>query len=316
MFEEKISNNIHQFELMLDDKNLIIKIGEFANQADGSCTVQCGGTVVLSTAVLGKIREGIDFFPLSVEYEEKFYAAGKIKGSRFIKREGRATDEAITSARLIDRSIRPLFDDQIKNDVQIISTILSFDQVNDPDVLSIVATSVALSVSNIPWNGPIAGVRIGKIDDKLIINPSYEDRKKSEIDLVISAKDNRVTMIEGGAKETKEEKIIEAIKFSQQYISKIDNLIKEIQEKIGKPKNLEILKEAEEKKIEKEELKQKAQTFLDKEIESALFSQSINTKEGRKEAITLLKKIRGRIRSARNRKRKNWQDIRNDEKND
>lgn len=294
MFEEKKSDGVHQFELEIDGKNLIIKIGEFANQADGSCVVQCGGTVVLATAVLGKIRDGIDFFPLSVEYEEKFYAAGKIKGSRFIKREGRATDDAITSARLIDRSIRPLFDDQIKNEVQIISTILSFDQVNDPDTLSIIAASVALSISNIPWSGPVAGARVGMIDNKFIINPSYDDRKKSELDLVIAAKNGRVTMIEGGAKEIKEEKAIEAIQFSQQYISKIDHLIQEIQEKIGKPKNLEILKEDEEKKIEREELRQKAQNFLDKEIEGALFTQSINTKEGRKEAIALLREKLGK----------------------
>jgi len=294
MFEEKTSDSIHKFELEIGGENLIIKIGEFANQADGSCTVQYGGTVVLATAVLGKIREGIDYFPLLVEYEEKFYAAGKIKGSRFIKREGRATDEAVASARLIDRSIRPLFDEQIKNDVQVISTILSFDQVNDPDVLSIIAASVALSISNIPWDGPIAGIRIGIIDNEWIINPSYEERQKSELDLVIASKNGRVTMIEGGAKEIKEEKVIEAIQFSQEFLSKINDLIQEIQKKIGKPKNLEILKENEEKKAEKEELKQKVQIFLDKELEPALFTQTIETKEGRKEAIILLKEKLGK----------------------
>ena len=288
MFEEK--NSIQSFELEVGGKNLIIKIGEFANQANGSCTVQCGGTVVLATAVLGKVREGMDYFPLLVEYEEKFYAAGKIKGSRFIKREGRATDSAITSARLIDRSIRPLFDERIKNDVQIISTILSFDQVNDPDVLSIVATSVALSISDIPWNGPIAGVRVGMIDNEFIINPSYEDRKKSEIDIVVATRGNRVTMLEGEAKEAKEAKVIEAIQFSQKYVSEINQCIQTIQEKIGKPKNIEILKEDESKKVEKEELQQKVQLFLDKELENALFVQTIGTKEGRKEAIALLRK--------------------------
>lgn len=288
MFEEK--NSIQSFELEVGGKNLIIKIGEFANQANGSCTVQCGGTVVLATAVLGKVREGMDYFPLLVEYEEKFYAAGKIKGSRFIKREGRATDSAITSARLIDRSIRPLFDERIKNDVQIISTILSFDQVNDPDVLSIVATSAALSISDIPWNGPIAGVRVGMIDNEFIINPSYEDRKKSEIDIVVATRGNRVTMLEGEAKEAKEAKVIKAIQFSQKYVSEINQCIQTIQEKIGKPKNIEILKEDESKKVEKEELQQKVQLFLDKELENALFVQTIGTKEGRKEAIALLRK--------------------------
>ncbi len=290
MFEEKNADLIQKFELEIGERNLIIKINEFANQANGSCTVQCGGTVILATTVMSKnTREGIDFFPLVVDFEEKFYAAGKMKGSRFIKREGRASDEAILSSRLIDRAIRPLFDDQMKNDVQIVLTILSFDKINDPDVLSLIAASIALCVSDIPWNGPIAGIRLGMIDNKWIINPTYEEREKSCLDLVVAGNNNKVTMLEGDAEEVKEEQIISGIEFSQKHISKINNLIQKIQKKIGKPKNLEILKENEEKKIEKQELKEKIQKFLNKELEKNLFDQKINNKEGRKETICFLK---------------------------
>ncbi|MFH1838561.1 MAG: polyribonucleotide nucleotidyltransferase [Candidatus Kuenenbacteria bacterium] len=289
MFEYKKSDS-NNFELELDKKNLIIKIGEFANQANGSCTIQCGGTVILATAVMSKkTREGIDFFPLVVDFEEKFYAAGKMKGSRFIKREGRASDEAILSSRLIDRAIRPLFNDQMKNDVQIVLTVLSFDKINDPDVLSLIAASIALSVSDIPWDGPVAGIRVGKINEEWIINPSYEDREKSNLDVVVAGACNRVTMLEAGAEEAKEEQIISAIKVGQEYLLKINNLIQEIQEKIGKDKNLEILNESEEKKIEREELKQITLKFLNKELEKNLFDQKKETKEGRKETISFLK---------------------------
>lgn len=282
--------NVQQFELEISGKNLIVKINEFANQANGSCTIQCGGTVVLATAVMSKkLREGIDFFPLSVDFEEKFYAAGKMKGSRFIKREGRASDEAILSSRLIDRAIRPLFDDQIKTDVQIVLTILSFDKINDPDILSLIGASIALSVSDIPWNGPVSGIRVGMIDNEWVINPSYEEREKSALDLVVAGASNKVTMLEGGAGEIKEEQIISAIEFSQNYLSKINDFIQAIQIKTGKPKNLEIFKESAEKKTEREELKQKIQIFLDKKLEQNLFNQKIENKEGRKEAISLLK---------------------------
>ena len=140
-------------------KDISITLPGLAEQAHGEAMVRCGDTIILVTAVMGKTpREGIDFFPLTVEFEEKLYAAGKIKGSRFMKREGRASDEAVLSARLIDRTIRPLFPQFMRNDVQVVTTALSYDYENDPDVLAIIGASVALSVSNIPWNGPIAGI--------------------------------------------------------------------------------------------------------------------------------------------------------------
>src|SRR3989344_4113647 len=154
-------------------KILTAEFTDMAHQANGSCLVTYGGTVVLATAVQSKnAREGIDFFPLTVDYEEKFYAAGMILGSRFLRREGKASDEAILVSRLIDRSIRPLFNQKTRNETQVIVLTLSIDEDNDPDILAILATSLALGTSNIPWAGPIGAVRIGKVGGKLSINPS------------------------------------------------------------------------------------------------------------------------------------------------
>jgi len=150
----------HKFETDWGGRPLKIEIGRLAGQAHGACTVQYGDTVVLVTTVLGEPRDGGDFFPLTVDYEERLYAAGIIKGSRFIKREGRSTDEAILSGRMIDRSIRPLFDDRLRHDVQVIVTVLSIDGENDPDIPGLVGASIALMLSPVPWNGPIAAVRI------------------------------------------------------------------------------------------------------------------------------------------------------------
>src|SRR3990167_7170875 len=146
-----------------------------AMHANGSCIVRYGETMVLATAVQNKaVRDGIDFFPLTVDYEEKFYAAGRILGSRFMRREGRASDEAILVARLIDRSVRPLFNQKTRNETQVIVLALSIDEDNDPDLLAILATSLALGTSNIPWAGPIGAVRIGRVGDRFIVNPTYQ----------------------------------------------------------------------------------------------------------------------------------------------
>src|SRR3989344_5500605 len=161
-------------------KPLIVEFGRLANLANGSVYVQYGNTAVLVTAVMSSSsKAGIDYMPLSVDYEEKYYAAGKIKGSKWIKRETRPSEEAILSGRLIDRSLRPRFNHKIRNDVQIVATVLSFDGVNDPDIL-------ALMVSDIPFEGPVASVRVGRLDGKLIFNPTYEERKTSDFDIVVS----------------------------------------------------------------------------------------------------------------------------------
>ena len=161
-------------------RTLTFKTGKLAKQADSAVTVQYGDTVVLATVVQSKTeREGIDFFPLMVDLEEKLYAAGIIKGSRWIKREGRPTDESVLTGRMIDRSIRPLFDDSSRKDVQVVLTVLSADKENDHDIVALVAASAALSISGVNWAGPIGGIRVGRKDGKLILNPTYEEREGS-----------------------------------------------------------------------------------------------------------------------------------------
>ncbi len=225
------------FETEVGGRKLTIEVGRYAGQADGACTVRYGDTVVLATAVLSdSVREGIDYFPLMVDYEERLYAAGKIKGSRFIKREGRPTDEAILTSRLVDRSIRPFFDPVIRNDVQVVITVLSTDQENDPDVPALVAASCALMISSIPWNGPVAGIRVGQINNEWVLNPSYEAREKSLFELFVVENKEKVVMLEAGAHEADEKTIVEALEFSKKHIKKIDKLIQEVQKKVGKEK--------------------------------------------------------------------------------
>lgn len=237
---------VERFETNWGGKNLIIETGRLAGQANGACTVQYGDTLVLATAVMSsKLREGIDFLPLSVEYEEKLYAAGKIKSSRFIKREGRPSDEAILTGRLVDRSIRPLFPQSIRNDIQVILTVFSVDGENDSDIPALIAASTALMISDIPWDGPISGARAGFIPSEgattglggeWVLNPTFEARAKAKLDLVVTGTPDKVLMIEAGAEELKEEFIEEAIAFGQKHLRKILTLIEEVRAKVGKPK--------------------------------------------------------------------------------
>jgi len=212
----------HTYSLNLGGRELTIELGKLAPQANGSALVRYGDTMVLATAVMNKIpKEGGDFFPLTCDYEEKFYAAGKISGSAFIKREGRPSEEAVLSGRLIDRSIRPRFNHQIRNEVQVVTTILAFDGANDPDVPALAGASLALSLSDIPWDGPIAGVRVGRLNGKFVLNPTYEERMTSDIDLLISGFSGHINMIEAGAKEVSEEEMAEAIEWGHAELKKI-----------------------------------------------------------------------------------------------
>jgi len=175
--------------------------------------------------------------PLSVDYEERYYAAGKIKGSRFIKREGRPSDEAILSGRLVDRTIRPLFNSRMRNDVQVVATVLSYDGENDPSILAVIAASTALSISNIPWNGPVAAVRVGQVKGELALNPVNGELQESNLDLVISGTKDKINMLEAGAKEVPEAEIIEAFAFGQEAIAKIAIFIENITKEAGKEKS-------------------------------------------------------------------------------
>ncbi|OGN29053.1 MAG: polyribonucleotide nucleotidyltransferase [Candidatus Yanofskybacteria bacterium RIFCSPLOWO2_01_FULL_49_25] len=202
---------VKRFSREFAGRTLTVELGKLAQQANGSCYVQYGDTAVLVTAVMSPNLSSANYFPLSVEYEERYYAAGKIKGSKWIKREGRPSDEAVLSGRLIDRALRPRFDSNIRNDIQVIATVLSFDRVNDPDVLSLFGASLALMVSNIPFDGPVAGVRVGRVDGKHLFNPTYAERLKSDFDIVIAGTSEKMNMIEAGANIVPEADIASAI---------------------------------------------------------------------------------------------------------
>ena len=186
-------------------KTILVELTNWAEQANGSVVARIGDTLVLATAVMNPVaRDGSDFFPLTVDYEEKFYATGRILGSRFMKRETRPSEEAVLVSRLIDRAIRPRFNMQMRNEVQVVITVLSIDDQNDPDILSLFAASLALSLSNIPWSGPIAGVRIGRKNGEFLANPIYTDRETSDMDVVVTGTKDRINMIEAGAQEISE----------------------------------------------------------------------------------------------------------------
>ncbi len=276
-------------------RTLTIKTGKLALQANSSVTVQYGDTVVLATVVRAKEeREGIDFFPLMVDFEERLYAAGMIKGSRWVKREGRPSDEAILTGRMIDRSIRPLFPQSERKDVQVTIMVLSVDQANDYDIVSLVAASAALSISGVAWNGPIGGIRVGSLDGKFIFNPTYEERIKSDLDLIVAGSSERVLMIEAGANEITEEKIMEAISAGQKEyepaIKLVEQMKKEIAPKIIKEtKSALAIKEAEAKAAEIEQANKLAQTWLDVNVKKILFDKIYYTKGERKAAVEAIK---------------------------
>ncbi|MBI2097052.1 MAG: polyribonucleotide nucleotidyltransferase, partial [Candidatus Sungbacteria bacterium] len=218
-----------KYSLTVGGRELTAELGKFAEQANGSVAVRYGDTMVLATAVMNKTpKVGGDFFPLTCDYEEKFYAAGKISGSAFIKREGRPSEEAVISGRLIDRTIRPRFNHQIRNEVQVVTTILAFDGQNDPDIPALVGASLALSISDIPWDGPTAGVRVGRINGKFILNPTYEERMASDFDLLITGFSERINMIEAGAREIPEADMAEAIAWGHHEIKKLIDFQKKI----------------------------------------------------------------------------------------
>ncbi len=228
-----------QYETELGGEKLIAEFTDLAENAHGSVMLRYGNTVVFATAVMSKGDKEADYFPLSVEYEERFYAAGQILGSRFMRREGRPSDEAILSGRITDRTIRPLFNQSMRKEVQVAVTILSLDQY-DPDVLGVVASSLALATSNIPWNGPVGAVRIGKLktSEEFLVNPSYEVRKSPEyeLDIVACGKDGTINMIEVGANEAGEEILMSALEKANEELQRIQKFQEKIVAEIGNKK--------------------------------------------------------------------------------
>jgi polyribonucleotide nucleotidyltransferase len=191
-------------------------------------------------------REGIDYFPLLVDYEEKLYAAGKIKGSRWVKREGRATDEAILTGRVIDRSLRPMFPEGMRNDLQVVATVLSIDGENDPDMVAVNAASMALAISNVPYDGPIAACRVGKVNGEFVVNPTNEQRETSTMDLIVSGTAEHIIMVEAGAQFVPESDIVEGIKFAQKFLGELVKTQIDFAKQIGKAKSVPIMKEVNE----------------------------------------------------------------------
>ena len=226
----------YKIERDIGGRTLTIETGRLAGNADGAVTVRYGDTLVLVTACMSPDpRTGVNFFPLTVDYEERLYAAGKIPGG-FIRREGRPTTDATLAARLTDRTIRPLFPKSLHNDVQVIVTVFSADRENDPDVLALVGASAALSISSIPFGGPVAGVRVGLINGQFVINPTFSQLHESLLDLVVAASEDAVVMVEAGAKEIPESTMLDAIKFGHQVCKEIIALQREMVAAVGKAK--------------------------------------------------------------------------------
>ncbi len=262
-----------KFEVEIGGEKLIAEFNDLAENAHGSVVLRLGDTVVLATAVMSKGEKDLEYFPLSVEYEERFYASGQILGSRFIRREGRPSDEAILSGRIVDRTIRPFFDSNLRNEIQVVVTVLSLDKY-DPDVLGIIASSLALGISEIPWNGPVSAVRIGKLKgkDEFLVNPSYdmrnlcelkdgENKKEDyELDMIICGRDGTVNMIEVGANEVDEGVLMKALEKAKEELNKIQEFQNKIIKEIGKQKT----------EIKKQEIPDDLQKAFEKEVLSKI----------------------------------------------
>ena len=223
------------FELDFLGKTITVETGELAKQANGSVLVRYGDTVILTATVMGHTPITQDFFPLTVLYQEKLYSVGKIPGG-FIKREGRPTDQATLTARLIDRPIRPMFDENFRNEVQVINTVLSVDQDNSPEMAALLGSSLALTISDIPFDGPVAGVIVGKIGKEYIINPTVEQSEQSEIHLTVAGTKDAICMVEAGAKEVSEKDMLGALMFGHEHIKMLCEFQEKIREEIGKEK--------------------------------------------------------------------------------
>lgn len=263
--------NVKNWSMEWGGRTLSVETGKLALLTQASCTVRYGDTVIMATAVMSPTtRDGIDFLPLMVNFEEKLYAVGKIKGSRFIKREGKASEEAILWGRLIDRAIRPLFNEEIRNDVQVILTALSFDKENDSQIPAMVAASIALSLSPIPWNGPIAGVRVGRLNGTWVINPTFTDRERSDADLVVAGTPEKLIMVEAGCKEIPEGEVLEGMEFGAKNLAPVIDFIKKIQKEAGQTK-INPLDTPSELELKLKEVEEEVKTFIAGHVDDWIF---------------------------------------------
>jgi polyribonucleotide nucleotidyltransferase len=280
-----------EFSIEWGGRTLTIGTGLLAQQANGACTVRYGDTVVLCTATMGGAREGLDFFPLQVDFEERMYAAGRIKGSRFIKREGRPTDEAILSGRLIDRAIRPMFDDRMRNEIAVVATVFSHDQENDADIPGLIGASCALVLSDIPWDGPIAAVRVGRVNGEWVLNPTYAQTNEGGVDIVVAGANGKTVMLEAGTNQLSEEDAYAAIAWAQEQLAPVIELIENVRAAVGKQKSDVFSPKTDEERTaaeEREKLHEMARDYL-KTRGSTLFAVPLKTKADRKDAVVRLK---------------------------
>ena len=269
-----------QFELKIGRDKVVFETGALCEQANGSCLVRCGETVVMVNATMSKLpRPGIDFFPLSVDYEEKMYAVGKIPGG-FKKREGRPSDKAILTSRLIDRPLRPLFPKGFFNDVTVVATALSVEPVHAPEVLALLGSRFALSISDIPFQGPTGSVQVGLVNGKFVLNPTQAEREVSKLALTVSGTDEAVLMVEAGAQEIPEETMLDAIMFAHDEIKKIVKFIKKVKKEIGKPVCQDLPYE-----IVPDEINTAVRAYADKLLDHALDTFDRETRQNRQEEV-------------------------------
>lgn len=267
------------FRMELAGRSLIVETGKMAKQASGAVLVRYGETVVLVTSTASKeAREGMDFFPLTVDYEEKMYAVGKMPGG-FLRREGRPGNSAILNARLIDRPIRPLFDKRCRNDIHVMATVLSVDYDNAPELCGMLGASASLGISDIPWDGPIAGVRVGRIDGQFVINPTQEQLKVSTLNITVAGSETAILMVEGGAQEAPEEDVLDAIMFGHKTIKELVAFQKKIIEEVGKPKRTLIFPEI------PEEIKTAIYAYAERPLKEAIFNPDKLTREAHMEEV-------------------------------
>lgn len=267
------------FRMELAGRPLIVETGKMAKQASGAVLVRYGETVVLVTSTASKeAREGMDFFPLTVDYEEKMYAVGKMPGG-FLRREGRPGNSAILNARLIDRPIRPLFDKRCRNDIHVMATVLSVDYDNAPELCGMLGASASLGISDIPWDGPIAGVRVGRIDGQFVINPTQEQLKVSTLNITVAGSETAILMVEGGAQEAPEEDVLDAIMFGHETIKELVAFQKKIIEEVGKTKRTLIFPEI------PEEIKTAIYAYAERPLKEAIFNPDKLTREAHMEEV-------------------------------
>ncbi len=271
--------NFRTFETTYAGRPLVVETGKTCELSNGSCWVRYGETVVMANVTASaKPREGIDFFPLSVDYEERLYSVGKIPGS-FTKREGKPADKAILTSRMVDRQIRPLFPKDMRNDVGVVMTVLSVDPDNSPEVAGMVAVSIALSISDIPFNGPIAGLSVGLVDGEIVLNPTLEQREKNHLNLTVAGSAEKIVMIEAGADEVDDDTMLEAILKGHEEIKKMVSFISDIQKEIGKPKF-----EFESQEVD-HDLFDEIEAFAAEDVKTALDTNDKNVRDARLQPI-------------------------------